>query len=205
MSLGKWETNLEDEQSDKRSLYVYLFISRNKDNLNIPGFRERKMSFLAYENSHRVKTRWHEFLKDAKDGELCRMYRTVNKRDPRAIKKLLMIQLVIDDQFDFGHMDGKLAGCAAKKECDAEGKWLFDYDKDEGDTRTVNDFELDIIESQGEDIIDQDYITPHGYGVIVKHGFDTRDLLKKWGDIVTLKRDDMMLLQWETKRSETDE
>lgn len=203
MSADKWET--KEDLPEDRKLYVYLLISRNKDNKNLKNFQERRTSFLAYEHSRRVRSAWSEFVNNARNGEMCRLYRSVNSRDPQKIKKMLMVNLIMDERFDIGHMDGKLAGIAANKECAAESKWLFDYDKDEGDTRTVNDFELDIIESQGEDIIDQDYITPHGQGVIVKHGFDTRDLLKKWGDIVTLKRDDMMLLQWETKRSETDE
>ena len=41
--------------------------------------------------------------------------------------------------------------------------------------------------------------TPHGYAVIVKHGFDTRKLLEKWGKDVELKRDDMLLVCWDTK------
>ena len=204
MSADKWET--KEDLPEDRKLYVYLLISRNKDNKNLKNFQERKTSFLAYEHSHRVRSAWSEFVNNARNGEMCRLYRSVNSRDPQKIKKMLMMNLIMDEHFDIGHMDSKLAGIAANKECAAESKWLFDFDKNDYDARNVSDFEWDIMyENNGEEIIDEDYRTPHGYGIVVKHGFDTRKLMEKWGDIVTLKRDDMMLLQWETKRSETDE
>ena len=37
--------------------------------------------------------------------------------------------------------------------------------------------------------------TPHGYAIIVPHGFDTRELMEKWKDYdITLKKDDLLFL-----------
>jgi len=41
--------------------------------------------------------------------------------------------------------------------------------------------------------------TVNGYAVIVSHGFDTRNLLKKWFD-VELKRDDYICCFWKHKK-----
>ena len=45
------------------------------------------------------------------------------------------------------------------------------------------------------------YKTPNGYAVVVNHGFDTRDLLKKWKDYdITLKRDELLFLRMEENK-----
>lgn len=37
--------------------------------------------------------------------------------------------------------------------------------------------------------------TPHGYAIIVPHGFDTRDLFEKWEAYdITLKKDDLLFI-----------
>ena len=41
--------------------------------------------------------------------------------------------------------------------------------------------------------------TVHGYALVLAHGFDTREILEKYGDFVTFKRDDMLLVKWRQK------
>lgn len=37
--------------------------------------------------------------------------------------------------------------------------------------------------------------TPHGYAIVVPHGFDTRELMEKWKDYdITLKKDELLFL-----------
>lgn len=39
------------------------------------------------------------------------------------------------------------------------------------------------------------YKTPHGYAIVVPHGFDTRKLMEKWKDYdITLKKDGLLFL-----------
>lgn len=59
----------------------------------------------------------------------------------------------------------------------------------------MNNFINDIITESG---LKLDKIettkTPNGYAVVIKHGFDTRKLMDKWGSDVELKRDDMLFV-----------
>ena len=47
-----------------------------------------------------------------------------------------------------------------------------------------------------KDIIDAVLRSPNGYSVIVKHGFNTVELFKKWDHDVELKRDDLRNVMW---------
>jgi hypothetical protein len=92
----------------------------------------------------------------------------------------------------------KLAGIAAQKECALEKKWMFDFDCE--DYNKVSKFAKDLaLNLDLEDIPKTMNKTPHGYAIVVDHGFDTRELMEKWGDIVTLKRDDLLCANWKTK------
>jgi hypothetical protein len=68
---------------------------------------------------------------------------------------------------------------------------MFDFD--------INDVEKfeEFLDDVGFNL-ENAFKTPNGYAVITKH-FDTRELLKKWGDSVTLKRDDMLCYEWSRK------
>lgn len=51
-------------------LYVYLIRSRNKDNKDIPNFKERIKTILEYkENEDRVIKEFHKFAADGVPGE----------------------------------------------------------------------------------------------------------------------------------------
>jgi hypothetical protein len=41
--------------------------------------------------------------------------------------------------------------------------------------------------------------SPNGYAILVNKGFDTRNILKDREDVVTLKRDDMIIIDWDRK------
>ena len=63
------------------------------------------------------------------------------------------------------------------------------------------DFVHDVIIFSGIPLSDiQAYKTPHGYAIVVPHGFDTRELIEKWKDYdITLKRDKSLFLDMITK------
>lgn len=51
-------------------LYVYLIRSRNKDNKDIPNFKERIKTILEYkENEDRIIKEFHRFAADGVPGE----------------------------------------------------------------------------------------------------------------------------------------
>ena len=87
----------------------------------------------------------------------------------------------------------RVASVAAKKENASEFKWLFDFDEKK---ELIPEFISDIKNESNltdEEIEFSETVT--GFAVVVKHGFDTRNLLKKWKN-VELKRDDMLLVDF---------
>lgn len=76
---------------------------------------------------------------------------------------------------------------------------MFDFDVD--DESLMYDFVHDVIIFSGIPLSDiQAYKTPHGYAIVVPHGFDTRELIEKWKDYdITLKRDKSLFLDMITK------
>lgn len=64
------------------NLYVYLIRSRNKDNKDIPNFKERTKTILEYrENEDKVIEAFKSFAAKGLSGEQTRLYRSVNSRN----------------------------------------------------------------------------------------------------------------------------
>lgn len=130
---------------------------------------------------------------------MSRLYVSVNARDNARVRKGPLERLIFDDSASMGAIPSLLCGIAAKHECAAERRWLFDFDPPHGhgdedqvaafakEAARCGDFPLESIEV---------HATPNGYAVIVPHGFDTRELLEEWGSIATLKRDDLLGMNW---------
>lgn len=187
----KWGYEVEPA----KDLRVVLFISRNKDNKDVENFKERRMSFITTKEPDELAGRFGNFIKDGVRGELSRFYISVNARDPEKVRKDLIHFLIDEPNFDLTHINGKLASIAQQKKCASEKKWMFDFDID--DYGKCKEFIKDIQAYGGT--FDYAFPTPHGYAIVTRHGFDTRELLKKWGDNVTLKRDDMLCYHWDRK------
>ena len=195
MKNHKWSV----ESFDSKPIYVVLFVSRNKDNKEIENFKERRKSFITHKTYDQLYNEFKHFVEDGVEGEMCRMYYSVNARDPQKIYTQLMHFLFDNPDFNLCSILPKLAGIAAQKECAAERKWMFDVDID--NEAEMLDFVSDI-QTLGsiteEDIVT--YKTPHGYAIVVNHGFDCRQLIDKCvGKDITLKRDDMICHYWERK------
>ena len=188
-------------------LYVYCFISRNKDNKDVKGFKTRSKSILAYaEDFDKIEKEFKEWAAAGVPGERARFYRTLNARAEDKIRDAFMVHLIKNKPFTTTKSySNLLASIAMKAENRAESKWIFDFDID--DKELVDEFIEDIkqfttiywnedqekIAMLGMDA--KKYKTPNGYAVVVPHGFDTRNLLEKWGEYdITLKRDDLLFL-----------
>ena len=78
-------------------LYVYLMRSRNKDNKNIPNFKERKRVILEYkENECDIIQKFYDFAEKGIDGEMSRLYRSVNSRNEDKVREAFIIRLLKD-------------------------------------------------------------------------------------------------------------
>ena len=185
---------------NEHPINVVLFVSRNKDNSQIEGFKERRRSFITHEpiDSEVLKTKFAEFVYSGVSGELCRFYYSINERDPEKIHKFLIHFLIDNEDFNICDIQPKLASIAAKKECARSKRWMFDFDID--DDALVNEF-IEDIKAIDFSIEVNKYKTPHGYGVIVSHGFDTRTLYEQWDRSKTeCKKVDLMCIDWKIKK-----
>ena len=175
-------------------LYVYLIRSRNKDNKDVPNFKERIKTILEYkENEDRVIKEFHRFAADGVPGEQTRLYRSVNSRNEEKIREELIIRL-LRDKPSVTKLNRTLASVAQQVENRDKSKWLFDFDMD--DELLMYNFVHDVIIFSHiplSDILVNK--TPHGYAIVVPHGFDTRELMNKWKDYdITLKKDELLFL-----------
>ena len=195
MKNNKWSV----ESFSDKPIHVVLFCSRNKDNKHLPDFKERRKSFITHKTPDELDSEFWHFVAEGQPGEMCRFYYSVNARDPQKIHTELMHFLFDNPDFNLCSIMPKLAGIAAKKECALEKKWMFDFDLD--NSECVQRFLVDISFFLNKTLNPKLYIpklhkTPHGYAIVVDHGFDTRELMEDWGDIVTLKRDDLLCVNW---------
>ena len=174
------------------NLYVYTMRSRNKDNKNVPNFKERVNTILEYkENEDRVIKEFYRFAADGVTGESTRLYRSVNSRNEEKIREELIIRL-LRDKPSMTKLNRTLASVAQQVENRDESKWLFDFDVD--DEEKVDDFVDDIYFYSGIESHEL-HNTPHGYAIVVPYGFDTRELMEKWKNYdITLKKDRLLFL-----------
>lgn len=173
-----------------------MFLSRNKDNKWIPGFHQRTQTYLTNKDDitdYDMKN-FEAFVNDGLRGEKCRLYISVNARDPQEVKKKILIDLIQNDEADLTHLESLAVSRAMRAECALEHKWMFDFDKNDFDM--LLDFISDMKSLCGYGDGINYYKTPNGFAVIVEHGFDCRKLLDKYSEIVELKRDSLLCISW---------
>ena len=182
---------------------VVLFISRNKDNKHIENFKQRSKSFLTLYNEDKVLKEFQNFVKEGQEGEINRLYVSVNQVDYKLVMKEFT-KFLIDKDFDYEphKVMSKLASLGSLKENKTTKHWLFDFDSYDSELYTEFAKEVrDIMERDGRPYWIKEKITPHGWHLVVSHGFDSRELMRKWKDVVELKRDAMLLRKLASKYS----
>ena len=182
------------------NLYVYLIRSRNKDNKDTPNFKGRVETILEYrENEDKVIEAFKNFAAKGVPGEQTRLYRSVNSRNEEKIREEFIIRL-LRDKPSMTQLNRTLASVALQVQNRDESKWLFDFDVD--DDKLAENFKKDIkkFACDNSNIFFYNYEieahkTPHGYAIVVPHGFDIRELMEKWKDYdITLKKDELLFL-----------
>ena len=169
-----------------------LFVARNKDNKHIEGFKGSSNQFLVTDVSN-VSEKFEEFVSKQLDGVLCR-YISVNNRNGSLVQKQLISYLALNDA-DLSKISRKTTSIAMLPQCAVTKKWLFDFDCES--EAQVLEFIQDI--KTIDNTLEVKYKkTVHGYAVITSHGFDTRELLKKWSECEN-KKDGMLLADWRVK------
>ena len=124
------------------NLYVYLIRSRNKDNKDIPNFKQRDKTILEYkENEDEIIEEFKSFATKGVPGEQTRLYRSVNSRNEEKIREEFIIRL-LRDKPSMTQLNRTLASVAQQVQNRDESKWLFDFDVD--NEEKVEDFIDDI-------------------------------------------------------------
>lgn len=186
--------NIVEEEAP---LHVILFCSRNKDNSDIEGFEQRNRQFLSRSNIDDLKERFGEFVRSGKSGEMCRLYISVNARNNEKIHRELLHWMIDNPNQNMAHIESRTVSIAARSECAAEKKWMFDFDME---PTLIGEFVNDIHKCDAEVDVDA-FPTPNGLCVITSRGFDIRklDLLDKWKG-VELKKDALRCVVWKTNK-----
>lgn len=182
----------------KGEMRIVLFVSRNKDNKEtIPNFKERTVRFLTTLPIEEIEKQFDFFVNCGLPNEFSRCYISLNERANKTTKKALLHKL-IDEEVNLASLQSIAVSIAAKKENSAGKQWLFDFDSQDKTllAEFVSDVERESSQYQNSEPVQiSTQKTVNGYAVIVNHGFDTRNLLKKWSD-VELKRDDYICCFW---------
>lgn len=176
---------------------VITFISRNKDNADVLGFKSRSKSFLVPKvNEKALMDKFHAFVKEGVKGEFCRFYMAINDTDEKKVKrdlaKFLIDEAITPTDWSITDLNKKVVSLASLPQNKVSKKWLFDCDTTYERTCAFVD---EVIDKTGVFV---EYIgkTPHGYAVIVSRGFDTREILKNYPEI-ELKKDAPLCFAWE--------
>lgn len=218
--MGNFTRDASQERwNSDEPIWAVMFISRNKDNRNLEGFRERRLSFLStrVNDKEYMARKFKSFVNDGIDGEKSRMYISVNSRNVYKSKKELLHYLIENmETYNLAALDGIAMKVAMKHEMAAEKKRLFDFDIN--DEAKVNEFVNDLYDRGATEETVDVHKTPNGYAVVIERGVDLRGLVDtmpnaklkdkkdkgpwKWSkDEVSYKLDDLLLMYWETKNN----
>ena len=179
-----------------------LFVSRNKDNRGLNNsiyqpFKPRVKSFVARVSPFDVSSIYDEFetfVNEGVNGEISKLYVSVNVRDEQKVRKALIHELIDKPDFDMTKIDSKIASIAMKPVNRKTSHWLFDFDR-----RDFILFYKFFTEVSKQTKILAQKPTMNGYALVVAYGFDSREILKKY-PMATLKRDAMLLSYWNEKK-----
>jgi hypothetical protein len=218
--MGNFTRDASQERwNSDEPIWAVMFISRNKDNKNLEGFRERRLTFLStrVNDEEYMARKFKSFVNDGIDGEMSRMYVSVNSRNVYKSKKELLHYLIDNmDSYNLAALDGIAVKIAMKREMAAEKKRLFDIDIN--DESKVNEFVNDLYDRGATKETVDVHKTPNGYAVVIERGVDLRGLVDtmpnaklkdkkdkgpwKWSkDEVSYKLDDLLLMYWATKNN----
>lgn len=180
----------------ENSLRVVLFVSRNKDNKDVPNFEQRKQKMLTDKSVEELEADFAAFVRAGVVGETGRFYMSVNARDNERVRHSMLLYLLEHPEQKMSHLNGRLVSLAAQKEAQAEKKWLFDFDED---ATRLQEFLDDCLACDSR-LSFETFSTPSGYAVVANRGFDTRklDMQDKWKQ-VELKKDASLCVRWATR------
>jgi hypothetical protein len=213
----KWNDSFQERANSDKPLHAILFVARNKDNRDLPNFKERREVFLTTqpEDSPILKQKFLEFAKRSQKNELSRLYISLNARDQQKTR-ISFMHYFFDhsDQINMAGLPAIAAKLAMNRKNAVEKKRMFDVDtKDKNILKAfIADLTKQVMRSKTTNAIII-HSTIHGFAVVIERGIDLRNLVDtmsdaklcdkkdkgpwKWPkDLITYKQDDFVLLKW---------
>lgn len=186
-------------------MFTVVLNSRNKDNKGVKDFRERKKVFLVrefepymgeIEEEFNMYEEFERFVQEGVEGEMSRLYISVNSRNEKKIQRDLFMELY-DKQLDFVSFQRKLVSIANKDVNKASRNYLLDYDKDSSEKEMLKDLEEIKGNIKHGNILEILLYkkTLNGWHIIT-NPFDIRAINK---DYITVKKDGMLLKDYKRK------
>lgn len=176
---------------------VVFFVSRNKDNRDVPNFKERKETFFQ-KSAEDTERRFKHFVEDGQPGEYSRYYVSVNNRDMEKTQKDLMCYFVQNNlSVRLAGLETLACSMAMKPENAATKYWLFDLD--EMTKMQAKEFQNWVRKCDVTTVLRP---TKSGYALVVFSRFDYRDVLNRAeqaGYKVELKKDAQLFVKGMTK------
>lgn len=200
-NFAKWSS----ENMPNKPIYGVYFASRNKDNQDVPDFKERRKVFLSTRSVDELMPEFKHFVNMGQPGEFSRFYISVNSRKNknslRDLQQYILDALLDNEILSIAAIQTKAAQVAMKPKNRETRKVLLDFDEDESKLDEFIQDAIDASTKHGQEPIEVEvYKTPNGHAVIASHGFDSREFSQKWGKD-TVKTDALLCTYWERKEN----
>ena len=196
---------------------ILMFKSRNKDNKNVPNFTKRETFKVVptsdikvdYEEMYlEYRDEFYEFVTQGVTGETSRMYCSINVADGKKVsEKISHFALDFLLKCDIISLRDKLSAkivreCMKKENKVKETRWMLDIDS-EDDIKWVDKCFKDDPYMTDALVVWSSY-TPNGKHVILRKPENQLEWafinkIVQGGDDITLKKDDLYLLEAITK------
>lgn len=181
-------------QFEDGQYYLVIMVSRNKDNKEVPGFKERRKCYLWKAEGDKLQEDFGRFVHNGVDGEMSRLYVSISDKNLGLVRNKLIHRLV-DDETVVERINRTIASIADGS-CSNYKRWLLDFDSKDYDLVCKFLSDLDEIDLT---LSPRLFETPNGYAIIVEHGFDTREIKEKYSEVLEVKKDSPLCIQWARK------
>lgn len=173
-------------------LKTVTFISRNKDNAHVEGFKPRTVSFVVKDgNIDGVLAKFDDFVYQGVVGERSRCYMSVDCADATKVQTELAVKL-IRQEVDLTKIDSMVASLASKPEMSLTKRLLLDFDSQDEDL--LNQIIKILKDNHGFNATEiKKFRTVNGLTIVLPHNFDSRELSLQYKDILEFKKHAFLL------------
>ena len=179
-------------------LFVYEIESTEKDNKNIPNFKNRKERYIFSDQDkyslQKISVLFRKFVKNGKYGETSRIYIYANKRNADLVRKELICKLVLDEELLLGELNNTVTSIALKPKNRVGNRITLNFN--DHNKLSFTEFLNSVKSTGGFD--DKELIikeTPEGYTVVTPRFFDLEKIEKTYRYALEIEEDGRLFLK----------